>query len=103
MTQLLEDLKAVRELLTPPGRWTQGSSARDEDGIEVADNSPYAVKFCLYGAAERIVYGSAARWANILRSLKELESYPAHFNDTHSHSEVLALLDRVIEKEAAHV
>lgn len=93
----LEHLKAVRELLSDESHWTQGEAARSEDGRAVSPQEKEACSWCLIGAAIKVAEeGSDAH--QILRALKEAGSikYVHHFNDSHSHAEVLQLLDKAI-------
>lgn len=52
--ELKEQLKAVRELLTPPENWTQGSNARDKSGEPVYATAKEATCWCLWGAWEKV-------------------------------------------------
>ncbi len=51
---LLKGLRAVRELLAVPERWTQGVYARDVDGGEVTPYADDAVCWCLRGGVKRV-------------------------------------------------
>jgi hypothetical protein len=50
----LETLKAARQLISDPAKWTQGEFARDVDGNEVKAWSEDATCFCAYGAIQRV-------------------------------------------------
>lgn len=55
-TKPSEALRAARDLLTPEGAWTQGASARTEDGIMLHDpRSEEAICWCSLGALRRVV------------------------------------------------
>lgn len=93
--QTLQDLNAVRELLAPPGRWTQGGLAKD------------AASFCLRGAMFRVgfdkdtAYGdSMDRLDDMSRVLRGLlpNGHMIGWNDVpwRTHAEVLVLLDLAI-------
>jgi hypothetical protein len=92
----LEILKAARELISVPERWTQGGSARDRDGICVKSASAYAVCWCAAGA----VYKTGCNDDASLRALRFLDAVSGStiepFNDSHTHAEVLAAFDRAI-------
>jgi hypothetical protein len=96
----LEDLKAARELISDPSRWTQGAAARNDAGNETNSTSPDATCFCSLGAITKVVGAPGERRRvvkNLLREgLPEGHSYIAVFNDTHTHEEVLAVFDRAI-------
>ena len=92
----LEALRAMRELLAVRSRWTKGAAARDKYGHRVSFRSPRAARHCLMGAVFQI-------GGNILlldSVLPRGDSMIA-FNDTHTHAEVLALLDEAIALEEA--
>jgi len=46
----IEILKEARELIAKPNGWTQGTYARNADGLIVYPNSHHAVCFCTWGA-----------------------------------------------------
>lgn len=52
---LLEDLKATRELLSEPEKWTKIAIARGPDGKVVGAGDPEAVCWCITGAAARVI------------------------------------------------
>ena len=100
---ILDTLHGMRELLAEPSRWTQKVSARDAAGKSRDATDPCATSFCLVGAAQRVspqgptgvYYGLVTkhladtlgrRWGIGL----------AKYNDTHTHTEVLALLNTAI-------
>lgn len=105
MNETLKRLKGVRGLLERG--WCQGAYARDEDGAICPAWSERAVRFCLSGACYRVGMNTSPR-KDIKHHLVETAqkmgapSLPA-FNDTHTKAEVLALVDRTIERvEAAN-
>jgi hypothetical protein len=96
----LEILKAARELISVPERWTQHEYARDFHGNPVSALSPLAVCWCLNGALQRVKTEPGPSYAT--KALREvLGKYgpnPSEFNDTQNHPDVLALFDRAIAK-----
>ncbi len=48
-----EVLIAARQLIAQPKGWTQGTLARDKDGLQLSYESPEAYSFCLIGAIDR--------------------------------------------------
>lgn len=65
----LETLRAVRELLSDPSRWTRGAYARDAEGNYANASGPNAVCWCAVGAFEKVTgYKSGA----ISRSIDSL-------------------------------
>lgn len=105
----LETLTKVRELLSDPDRWCQGLRARNKDGLPVEPDGRTAVSWCLSGAIQRVSATSYLGFDAIsaideifdARSVLDEIIYVSleEYNDTHTHTEVLALLDEAIEKE----
>lgn len=110
MSQLLDDLKAVRELLSVPERWTKGEHARTNTGCPVPINSRRAKCWCLEGATARAVK-SDERFNNTWGCLLDMfrQDHPdakiiggiIEWNDAddRTHADVLALLDKAIAAE----
>lgn len=102
MNETIKRLKGVRDLLERG--WCQGAYARDEDGVSIPVGSKNAVRFCLSGACHLVGISASPR-KDIKHHLVETAqkmgapSLPA-FNDTHTKAEVLALVDRTIERVA---
>lgn len=106
MTPLMtpkETLAAARRLIENPQCWTQGAWGRDEEGNLVSYTSERAVCWCSEGALKVV---SGGRWELYSGARIALErALPAQgeatnvtgFNDTHNHTEVLALFDKAIE------
>jgi hypothetical protein len=86
-------LMAMRVLLADRGAWTQRTAARDADNKIVDCWSDKARSWCLVGAAHALGYHE------IIGDTLELivAGDYGNFNDTHTHAEVLAALDRAIE------
>ena len=99
----LETLKAARDLISDPARWTQGWFAKNARGENVNSFSENAVCFCVLGALDR-THNSTPAVKDILNRHLPLEHNISSFNDTHTHPEVLALFDAAIaELEGANV
>ena len=101
-----EILQGIRELIRDPAHWTRGVIARDAAGREVLMTSPQAVAFCLSGALHRFeathpgtdVMGAV--WQPLMEMIHHRYKCPMpEFNDTHSHAEVLAVLDEAISAQ----
>lgn len=56
-TEILED---VLDLLSDPGKWTQGSYGKTSKGTDTWGNDPNAVSFCLLGAIQRVTNDRSA-------------------------------------------
>ena len=100
----LEILRAARELISDPARWTQGAFARSFSGENLAyGNDPRATCWCAYGVLEKISgekqFYSAPGHTELNNSCftesEKLFSVPA-INDNGTHKDVLALYDRAI-------
>ena len=116
MTQLLDDLKAVRELLSSPKKWTQGQYAKDARGHAVDDCSPKATCWCLVGSMWKRGY-DVGQWGcervmsminPLTAQLPPKDRIPGFsltvWNDdpARTHEEVLALLDKAILAESSN-
>lgn len=100
-------LKAARELLSDPAKWTKGAGARDADGNPVGDRYRGAICWCLDGALRRHRFKfdpSGEDYTRALRALGKIaRSRSNHtgivaFNDNPktTHADVLSLLDEAI-------
>lgn len=109
MSQPLERqiVERARALIATPQTWTQGEFARDAHGEPVSWRSPKAVQFCLWGALNRVAYemtgdryqsvGLADHAAAALRDgVRSLSGV----NDRGTHTEVLALFEKYLQKNA---
>ena len=112
----LQTLKAARDLISDPARWTQRFKALDEFCLPVDPTSEKAICFCSLGALQNVTGLSryhqpvfeAAKALNrklpIYLTLGDDEADFTDFNDTHTHAEVLALFDAAIaELEGVNV
>jgi hypothetical protein len=94
----LETLKAARQLITDPAKWTQGVAARNRLGSSIDPLAENAFCFCSLGAIRNVVASddhAFERASDALRSHSPT-GVAAAFNDTHTHAEVLALFDKAI-------
>lgn len=90
----LEQLKAARELISVPERWTTGFLARNDKGNPRVPKREDATCFCAYGALMRV---SGTLDADAMGALDKLSGGDmSTFNDTHTHAEVLAAFDKAI-------
>jgi hypothetical protein len=93
----VEILKAARELIAKPERWTRGVIARAGTLPLTSAMVPQATCWCAMGAIDKCAGGPSF-------SAPALDLvYPvipgcglAEFNDSHDHAEVVAMLDRAI-------
>ena len=98
---LVADLRAARDLISDPARWTQRTEARNRYGQPVRPDSPDAVCWCAGGARVKIV--PLRSRSEVRRALNHAAwsmgfGSPAVLNDTTDHSTVLAMFDLAIEK-----
>jgi hypothetical protein len=89
-------LRQARALVADRRCWTRGQYARYRDGHPCSSRSPRAARFCLCGAVGRVAE-SYSQFRALWSAVSEVGGSTA-FNDTHSHAEVLALLDAAIAK-----
>lgn len=104
MKKAVEILERLRELLSDPNRWCQGSSALNKDGKSCWGASSEACKWCLMGGLSKVsVMSNGLTTEARVVACQALEGIVstglAKFNDSHSHQEVLELIDRGIELE----
>jgi hypothetical protein len=106
----LETLKAARQLITDPAKWTKIRLAKNSEGLAVNVHDPSAVCFCSMGALlvvsgmylsdVVIAKASNALDNNLPKDFVETFNHEVcsftDFNDTHTHAEVLALFDAAI-------
>jgi len=94
----LETLKAARQLISDPAKWTQGEYARDADGNGVRAWSEDATCFCAYGAIQRFTEAEDSGVDFFLKKAcaDKFQLDVVTLNDTHTHAEVLALFDAAI-------
>jgi hypothetical protein len=97
-------LKAARELIAKPERWTRGTFARNLDGHPVPYDTSLAASFCALGAICHIATlcpRERTQAECMLRGELPTLQLVSAFNDSHDHPEVLALFDRAIAKAGA--
>lgn len=97
VTDTLTRLRALRELLSAPERWTQGVFSRDAKNRYVFFNSSRACKWDLWGGWEKL--GGFVQDPALIQALGT--DAVSTFNDTHTHAEVIALIDGAIGRMEA--
>ena len=98
---ILDSLTRVRKLIEAPESWIQNNIAEDAAGNAIYSYDPTACRFCLLGAIHRVAHaqGRALDMIECLHAVdddQQLGDGIPEFNDSATHSEVLALLDRAI-------
>lgn len=111
-----ELLKAAKRLIEKQSNWTQKAYARNDEDIPIDSDSPNAVCFCSLGALHKTLgkydktfnykyqqlfdaaYGYLDKAIELVGA-KDLAPTisVASYNDTYSHSEVMAVWDKAIE------
>lgn len=96
----MDDLVALRALLQD--HWTKGAMGRNAEGVSVASKDPTAVCWCLLGGMVKITGGGISDPKRFLALRSALNKASGgvglgSFNDTATHEQVLALIDRAIE------
>jgi hypothetical protein len=99
-----------RALIATPQTWTQGEFARDAYDEPASWRSPKAVQFCLWGALNRVAYELTGDRHQGVRltdhaaaALRDGETSLSDVNDHGTHVEVLALIDKYLNKKAAQL
>jgi hypothetical protein len=76
MTQLQDDIRAVKALLDAPEKWTKGAYARDANGISCSwKYNKSAVCWCISGACSVIIPYTLDWHRRASRLERELEKY----------------------------
>lgn len=98
MSEVVSLLKAARALISDPDKWTQGVFARNKEGSRISSTSPEATCWCASGAVNSIGFGSFNIRCGTLDAMEKhgFGDSIEKFNDTHTHTEVLAEFDNVI-------
>lgn len=93
--------RQVRELLAVPERWTRGEFARRADGSPCGSKDPAAQCWCLVGAMCRLD-DDPIRGMEMLDAIRAAtrSDSASVWNDApgRTHADVLALLDRVVQR-----
>lgn len=95
----LEVLRAGRELISDPARWTQHQFAKDAAGDFVDPGSRYAVCWCSLGAFTRVnpfISQNRAAKTLLANAMGLGWGCITKFNDNHAHDQVIAAWDRAI-------
>ena len=108
MSQLVTDLKALKDLLADKGNWTQGEFARNAEGGRVGSTSKTAVCWCVLGGLQKVTNRTQIRYSNGRAALINaiLSVCPEHFgavtnvNDTGGYRQVKKLINAAIKAAA---
>lgn len=103
MKNTLQILEDARKLIEKPEAWTKGASSRNENGKSLNALDPEGICFCSYGALVRANGGYNPFQPGYAELFKAVGMSPIEFNDSRTHTEVLAAFDRAIEAERAKV
>jgi hypothetical protein len=95
----LEILKAARAIIANEKNFTQGEFARDSLDNKVLVTDTRACKFCSIGAIRKVPGTTADEQQAALRHLENtVKGCIDDFNDSHGHSVVLSVWDKLIAK-----
>lgn len=102
MSASVERLAKARDLISPPGKWTQNALARDYEGREIKNRRGLgdATCFCLEGALIAAQCSVEGKEWGLLRKATSNHSKALHrWNDERGRTkaEVIAALDGAIE------
>lgn len=104
-------LKEARKMIESPSTWTQKAFCRGTDGYDLDPLNEYAVCWCTLGAlfvagqkygpnhrrkAENLLNMAAAKAESDTPLNCGIVCGIVNYNDTHTHSEIMGLLDSVI-------
>lgn len=94
----VEALRAARELISDPARWTKGADARDDSGEDVSYHSEAATCWCGIGALYHVTMHTGLGQEQARQFLLQAsgERLFSTFNDASEHSDVLGAFDRAI-------
>jgi hypothetical protein len=100
-------VERARALIAAPQTWTQGEFARNDLGEPVSWRSREAARFCIWGALNRAAREMTSderlrvRLADTAaRALRGTTPSISRLNDSGTHADVLALIDRYLETSA---
>lgn len=106
-------LDGMYELLRLPERWTKHDSARTASGLGTSALDPKAISWCMLGAMTRqladLCGGDVTyEWQTLSQVVRQTlydtmdsDQTLATYNDSHTHEEVLALINRASDSLAA--
>lgn len=91
-------LSRAREIISEPEHWTQGASGRDAQGVPINVHDSRATCWCAMGAVAKAQTELKADASTGYTAYRYLDTETAlwTFNDSRSHSEVLAMFDEAI-------
>lgn len=105
--KIYEQLKAAKEIIKEPAKWTTEATARDKNGEQVGYTNPDATCFCSFGALLKAA--TDAKGGNAWISFKDYDGAVemlkrgfntkdsvGAWNDSHTHAEVLEGFDNAI-------
>lgn len=104
--KVAQTLARVKARIQDPAHWTQGELARNFKGQVAAPRAPTATCWCLVGAIGKELNThyrnclSSGERDVILDAIAQEQGYRVEipqYNDTHSHAEVLNILDNAIK------
>lgn len=96
-------LRAAKQIISNPERWTCGEYARTSTGHYVGVENPSAVSFCSIGALA-IACGTSVKLAEETEaytflanaSIEQGYNWPHDLNDKGGHAKAMAMFDRAI-------
>lgn len=91
-------LKAAKKLIRAKKRWTTIWWARNTKGVCVKPSGRAAVQWCALGAIFKQKSPFERNAIAALQAAVPSKNSIAHFNDTHTHPEVLAVFDAAIAR-----
>lgn len=96
----LELLKAGKEVIQDPNKWSRGSMARKGDGTPTYESDPDATRWCSIGILYKLMPKLGPKYEeadHLLREASGSAEYFGFWQDSHTHAEVMAVWDRAIQ------
>lgn len=108
MNDTIDHLKEARSIIEKPEHWCKGKYAMDDKGNAACVDGSQAVAWCMLGAVHKAILTFSKRHSPeifiryteatraLAYSLGNTVLTLSVYNDTHTHEEVIALLDKAI-------
>jgi hypothetical protein len=98
----LEILKAARDLISDPEHWTKRANARDSYGEIIGCSQPEAVRWCAYGALNKVSRGDSATIRKAYDYLMGVNNFQGTtlegINDVWGHMRIISAFDAAIAR-----
>lgn len=100
---IVEKLQQVREIIFNEQQWTQHSLARNAERKKTLPTDPEATCYCLIGAIVKVSHPDVDLERRLIECIHINSDFKVGnlslYNDSHTHSEIISLLDITIRNE----